>query len=87
MTFVPGSDGSADRHVTFVCSCSDMASNVDSIADRHTARMTYSGIVIWDLWMQLAFCSSIDKPDNHINADFHAHTKPCWHASAANDLS
>ena len=45
MTFMPGSDGSADRRVAFVCSCSDMASNVESIVSRHTARMTYSGMI------------------------------------------
>ncbi len=44
MTFTANSDGIPDRHVALVCSCSDMASNVESIVGRRTARMTYVGV-------------------------------------------
>ena len=44
MAFMASPDGSPDRHVVFVCSCSDMASNVESAVSRQTARMTYAGV-------------------------------------------
>ena len=44
MTFMAGPGGIADRHVAFVCSCSDMASNVESIVGRQTVKMTYAGV-------------------------------------------
>ena len=44
MTFMAGPGGIADRHVAFVCSCLDMASNVESIVGRQTAKMTYAGV-------------------------------------------
>ena len=53
MTFMAGPGGIADRHVAFVCSCSDMASNVESIVGRQTAKMTYAGVPLIDepcLW-------------------------------------
>ena len=48
MTFMAGPGGIADRHVAFVCSCSDMASNVESIVGRQTAKMTYAGVPLID---------------------------------------
>ena len=37
-------DEAPSTHIAFVCTCDDMASRVESIISRRTARMTYSGM-------------------------------------------
>ncbi|DBA73817.1 TPA: hypothetical protein ACH3X2_009605 [Trebouxia sp. C0005] len=42
MTFA-SKDAGTSQHIAFVCTCSDMASRVESIISRCTTRLTYSG--------------------------------------------